>query len=92
MGLNLTYYHDDKDRECDFVLERNDGSFSLVQLCYELTDDNMARELNGLVAAAKRFGLRHGVIVTQQQSDLAIHDGCEVSIVPANEYLSENQQ
>ena len=88
---DLTYYHDDKERECDFVLEKNDGSFSLVQACYELTDDNRVRELNGLVAAAKRFGLRQGVIVTQQQSDLAIHDGCEVLIVPANEYLAGNK-
>ena len=88
---DLTYYRDDKERECDFVLEKNDGSFSLVQACYELTDDNRVRELNGLVAAAKRFGLRQGVIVTQQQSDLAIHDGCEVLIVPANEYLADNK-
>lgn len=90
MAKDLTYYYDDKDRECDFVVEKNDGSYSVVQVCYELTDDNIGREFNGLVAAAKRFGLNSGVIVTQSQSDFAIHDGCEISIVPVTEYLIES--
>ena len=85
---DITYYHDDKGRECDFVVEREDGSFSLVQVCHALTDDNRERELSGVAAAAKRFGLETGVIVTHRQSDLAIHDGCEITIVPATAYLT----
>ena len=86
---DITYHVDSQDRECDFVVEHDDGSFSVVQACYELTDDNMAREFDGLVSAAKRLGLRSGVIVTCRQSDEAIHDGCEISIVPAYDYLSK---
>ena len=86
---DITYHVDSQDRECDFVVEHDDGSFSVVQACYELTDDNMAREFDGLVSAAKRLGLRSGVIVTCRQSDETIHDGCEISIVPAYDYLSK---
>ena len=53
----------------------------------ELTDDNRDREFEGLAAAAKRFGLKSGVIVTHDQSDQAVYDGCEISIVPASDYL-----
>ena len=56
---------------------------------HELTDDNMARAFNGLASAARRFGLKSGVMVTCRQSDEAIHDGCEISVVPAYEYLSK---
>ena len=51
-------------------------------------DNNTERELEGLVSAAKRLGLKSGVIVTCRQSDEAIHDGCEISIVTAYDYLS----
>ena len=84
---DLTYYHDEKDRECDFIVEKDDGLFSAIQVCHELTDDNKNREFDGLAAALKRFGLKSGVIVTHAQSDLAIHDGCEILIVPVTEYL-----
>ena len=84
---DLTYYHDDKERECDFIVEKEDGSFSAIQVCHELTDDNKNREFDGLAAAVKRFGLKSGIVVTHAQSDLAIHDGCEISILPVTEYL-----
>ena len=85
---DISYHVDRQDRECDFVVEHDDGSFSVMQACYELTDDNMAREFDGLASAARRFGLKSGVIVTCRQADEAIHDGCEISIVPAYDYLS----
>ena len=85
---DITYHLDDKGRECDFVVEDENGSFSVVQVCYELTDDNMEREFGGLASAARRFGLKSGIVVTCRQSDEAIHDGCEISIVPAADYLS----
>ena len=86
---DISYHVDSRNRECDFVVEHDDGSFSVVQACYELTDDNREREFDGLASAVKRFGLKSGVIVTCRQSDEAIHDGCEISIVPAYDYLSK---
>ena len=85
---DITYHLDDKGRECDFVVEGEDGAFSAVQACYGLTDDNTDREFEGLASAAQRLGLKSGVIVTCRQSDEAIHDGCEISVVPAYDYLS----
>ena len=85
---DITYHLDDKGHECGFVVEDENGSFSVVQVCYELTDDNREREFDGLASAAKRFGLKSGIVVTCEQSDEAIHDGCEISVIPAADYLS----
>ena len=85
---DITYYLDAKNRECDFVITGENGLFSVVQVCYELTDDNREREFSGLASAAKRFGLKSGIIITGKQSDEAIHDGCEISVIPAADYLS----
>ena len=46
-------------------------------------------EVEGLVVALKRFGLKRGVIVTHAQRDEAVSDGCEIDIVPAFEYLHQ---
>ena len=88
---DITCYVDDRNRECDFVVECDNGSVSVVQVCHELTDDNQEREFDGLASAARRFGLKSGVVVTCRQSDLAIHDGCEISVVPAAEYLTPTE-
>ncbi len=84
---DITYFHDAGDHECDFVVEDHNGRFSLVQVCHELTDDNQSREFEGLASAAKRFGLKSGVIVTADQSDSAVHDGVAIDIIPAWQYL-----
>jgi len=88
-GGDLTYYLDEREHECDFIRSDDVGNRQCVQVCWELTDDNRQREIDGLVAALKRFGLRHGTIVTHAQSDIAVSDGCEITIVPAHKYLWE---
>ena len=84
---DLTYYCDSNQYECDFVVEAEDGSYSLVQVCYELTENNREREFRGLASAAKYFGLSKGVIVTFSQCDEAVYDNCAIKIIPAFDYL-----
>ncbi len=80
------YYFDDKG-ECDFVALKNGKVAELVQVCYELTADNLTRELNGLLKAMKFFELTQATIVTFANSDLIEQDGCQISVVPAFEYM-----
>lgn len=84
---DITYYRDSNNYECDFVVENEHGDFSLVQVCYELTEENREREFRGLASAATFFGVKKGVIVTFNQCDEAVYDGCEISIIPAFEFL-----
>jgi len=87
-GGDLAYFLDKSGRECDFVRQLEDGGVEVVQVCLELTDDNISREIEGLVSALKYFRLSRGTIVTRDQTDEAVCDGCEISIVPAYKWLA----
>jgi predicted AAA+ superfamily ATPase len=76
-----------KNGECDFVLMKKDKSVSCIQVCYKVDDMNMNRELQGLRAALEFFGLREGVIVTHDQSDVFELEGITIKFVPAWKYM-----
>ena len=83
----LSYFADDDGTECDFLLERRDGSRLAVQVAWELVDGNEFREFSGAVHAMERFGLKESVLVTLAQRDVVNVDGRIINVVPAHEYL-----
>jgi len=82
------YYFDEKG-ECDFVAMKNGAVAKLVQVCYELTPDNLKRELNGLLGAMRFFNQRKATIVTFNNTDFIVQDGFEIVVIPAFKYLAE---
>ncbi len=80
------YYFDEKG-ECDFVAMKNGQVMELVQVCYELTADNLQRELNGLLAAMRFFGQQKATIVTFAGADLIVKEGFTIEVVPAYQFL-----
>jgi uncharacterized protein len=80
------YYYDDKG-ECDFVAMNRGKIARLIQVCYELTPDNLDRELNGLLGAMKYFNQHKATIVTFAGRDSIKKDGFEIEVIPAYEYL-----
>jgi predicted AAA+ superfamily ATPase len=82
------YYFDEKG-ECDFVAIKNGVVSELVQVCYELTPDNLQREMNGLLAAMRFFDKKKAVIVTLSTSDFIDNEGFEIEVIPAYRYLIE---
>ena len=88
---SMFYFVNDADgTECDFVIERRDGTFGAVQVCWELSRDNEEREINGALRAMERFGLKEAVLVTRDQSDLINEDGRMIRVVPAWKWLCGN--
>jgi uncharacterized protein len=85
------YYFNEKG-ECDFVAMKSGQVIELVQVCYELTADNLRRELNGLLAAMRFFGQQKATIVTFSNSDNIINEGYIVTVVPAYHYLSLKEE
>jgi predicted AAA+ superfamily ATPase len=79
------YYFSEKS-ECDFVVLKN-GTAELVQVCHELTPDNLKREMTGLLDAMRFFDQRKATIVTFGETDLIEENGFTVEVVPAYEYL-----
>lgn len=80
------YYFNDKG-ECDFVAMKNGTVIRLVQVCYELTPDNLKRELNGLLQAMRFFNQRKATIVTFANTDHIVVDNFEIEVTPAYKYL-----
>lgn len=88
---SMFYFVNDADgTECDFVIERRDGTFGAVQVCWELSRDNEEREINGALHAMERFGLKEAVLVTRDQSDLISEGGRIIRVVPAWKWLCGN--
>lgn len=84
---NELYYFDDKG-ECDFIAFKNGKVDCLVQVCYQLTPDNIKRELDGLLKAMRFFNRQKAVIVTFDDSDFIKEEGYEIDVVPAWQYMS----
>ena len=82
------FYFDDKG-ECDFVALKNSQVVELVQVCYELTPDNLKKEKNGLLQAMRFFNLFKATIVTFSNSDSIKEDQYEIMVVPAYQYLTQ---
>ncbi len=80
------YYFDEKG-ECDFVAMKNGSVVELVQVCYELTPDNLKREKNGLLQAMRFFNLHKATIVTFSNTDFIKEDAYEIEVIPAYKYL-----
>jgi len=85
---NELYYFDEKG-ECDFVAMKHGAVKEIVQVCYELTPDNLKRELNGLLKAMRYFNQFKATIVTFANSDFIDEDGCKIKVIPAYKYLSD---
>lgn len=81
------FYFDEKG-ECDFVAMKNGVVFELIQVCYELTPDNLKREVDGLVKAMRFFSQLRATLITFSTTDLIKEDALQIDVVPAYTYLS----
>lgn len=76
------YYFREKG-ECDFVVKENDKVTHAIQVCAEVTQENLPREVNGLVEALLFFELGEGVIITINQEDEIVRDEKKIHLIPA---------
>lgn len=68
--------------ECDFVVVKADHVEQLIQVCWQLDDNNLSREVEGLVAASSYTGCKNCAIVTYNQQRTIDHDGLSIDVVP----------
>ena len=82
------FFFKDKN-ECDFVVVDRGHVVRLVQVCFNLHDENFDREYDGLLAAMKFFGLQEGTIVTFNQRDEFNQDGLSIKVITAGDLFCE---
>jgi len=62
------YYFSGKN-ECDFIVFQQKKLEGIYQICWQLDQDNLDRELNGLMEAMDLFGINQGIIITFNQAE-----------------------
>ncbi|MBV5348194.1 ATP-binding protein [bacterium] len=81
------YYYSEKN-ECDFIVVQKGQPTDAIQVCYQLTTDNLSRELKGLEEAMTELKLESGLIITHNQEDSFEVSGKAVKAIPAWKYLT----
>ncbi|HKL31006.1 MAG TPA: ATP-binding protein [Tangfeifania sp.] len=77
------FYFKDTSSECDFLIKQNEKIIQAVQVCWEINNDNMVREINGIKNALDETGAKEGVIITSNQEDKL--DG--IDLIPAWKWI-----
>lgn len=83
MGYPEIYFYNDQ-KECDFILH-NVKNPTAIQVCYQLTPENRARELNGLMVAMEKLSLPTGVIITYDNEEIISNT---ITVTPFWKYFS----
>jgi hypothetical protein len=87
-GANPAWAGENEQWECDFVTTE-----AAIQVCAELTNTNMARELAGISRALVLPGSarRRGLILTLDQSDRLVSEGRSIEVMPAWKWLGDER-
>jgi predicted AAA+ superfamily ATPase len=86
-GYNLFYFRE--KRECDFLAFEEKKIKYVLQVCEEISNDNLKRETEGLVEALQFFKFTEGTIVTKKQADVLTIEGFKIKLIPAHSFLLE---
>jgi len=62
-------YYYKNGHECDFVLREGTKIKEAIQVTQELNRNTEEREISGLIAAMKEYGLKKGLILTEEQEE-----------------------
>jgi len=88
---NFEIFYFKMKKECDFVVSKKGKIVMAIQVCYFFNDDNLQRELNGVVEAIKFFNLEKGLILTYNNTDEFIIDNKQIAVKPVWKWLLENE-
>lgn len=87
---NDIYYFAEKN-ECDFVEFQQKKLNGLYQVCWQLDQENMDREIAGLTEAMDFFGVTLGHMITLNQKDTFRFDNKTIVALPFYEWAGEER-
>ena len=85
-GKNI-FFLNENNNECDFIVKEGTGIIGAYQVCYDLNERNVQREISGLVMACKKFDLKEGYIITESASRTVTKEGVGIRIIPITGFL-----
>lgn len=76
----ISYFYEQK--ECDFVVQRGERVSELVQVCWTLNEENMEREVGGLLAASTITNCKQCKIITFCQQQTIEREEIRIEVLP----------
>ncbi len=88
VGLEV-YFHKEK-KACDFVTRKENRITQAIQVSANLSDEKVKkREVDGLIEAMSAYGLKEGIIITENEQEVFEIDGFKIKVVPMWKWLLE---
>ncbi len=88
MSHTINYWKSREGFEVDFIVCEGVRAKQIIQVCYTLDDEKTKeREIRSLIACAKEFGLRTGLVITREESGTEKIRGIRIQYVPLWKWL-----
>lgn len=86
--IDRIFYYQGKG-ECDFVVQRGTDIVRLIQVTWDMSDEQTRRrEINGLLEAAQVTGCNNMMVITADTAEeITLENGGVIKIVPAWQWL-----
>lgn len=89
-SIDSIFYYQGRG-ECDFVVQRGIDTHSLIQVTWDMSDEETRRrEINGLIEASEATGCHNLYIITADNSEeIVLDNGDTIHVLPAWRWLLE---
>ena len=88
-GADRKMFYWQDGRECDFVVQREEYVEELIQVTWDIEDeDTRKREIDGIKEAAKGTKCNNLTIVTRERKETIEEDGFRIEVVGIEEWLT----
>ena len=84
---NYDVFYFNESKECDFVVFEKGKIKSVLQVCFQLDEDNMDRVVSALIEAMDYFNLKTAKIITVNQKDSLNLSGRSIVVEPFYEWI-----
>ena len=91
-GADRKMFYWQDGRECDFVVQREEHVEELIQVTWDIEDeDTRKREIDGIKEAAKGTNCNKLTIVTRERKETIEEDGFNIEVVGIEEWLRREE-
>jgi uncharacterized protein len=86
-SADIFYFNEGK--ECDFIIFSNGKIKGIFQVCWQVDQNNMDREIAGAMQAMEFFNHHESIIVTHNQSDTFSIKDKTIHVIPFHRWAEQ---
>ena len=85
----INYWKNPEGVECDFIVREGLSIKQAIQAVYDVSEKSKQREVKGIIACAKEFGLKGGLIITKDYEKEEKIGNKKIKYIPLWKWLLE---